>query len=128
MQYYFTKIVRNSFDGAVARLKEELSREGFGVLTELDMQATLKRKLDFQFRPYKIFGACHPPFGKGTLQIDRHIGLLLPCNFVVQKLEDGSIEVSGVNPAATMSLAENPEITTIAEQVRDKIARIIEAI
>lgn len=127
-QYYFSKTVDLSFEEAIARVTEELKKEGFGVLTEIDVQATLKKKLDVDMRPYIILGACNPPFAHQALQTDNHIGLLLPCNVIVQDAGDGKTEVAAIDPVVSMSRVENQALEPLAQEVRAKLQRVIECI
>ena len=126
MSYYFTKILSGSFDDAVARVTDELKKEGFGVLTDIDVQATLKKKLDVDFKKYRILGACNPSFAYKTLQAEDKIGLMLPCNVIVKENMDNEIEVASIDPIASMQAVENPELGDIAEEVRDKLKRAID--
>jgi uncharacterized protein (DUF302 family) len=125
-KYYFDKTVDLSFEDAVARVTEELKKEGFGVLTEIDIQATLKKKLDVDFRPYKILGACNPPFAYKALQTEHNIGLMLPCNVIVQDAGDGKSEVAAIDPLVAMSRVDNPALESIAKEVQAKLQRVIE--
>jgi uncharacterized protein (DUF302 family) len=125
MSYYFAKRVNLGYAEAVARVKEALKEEGFGVLTEIDVRATLKAKLGEEFRPYVILGACNPPFALAALSAEERIGLMLPCNVVVQEREDG-VEVSAIDPAASMKAVVNPDLESIAGEVRYKLKRVIE--
>ena len=126
MQYSIDKILDMPFDDAVKRVVEELKKEGFGVLTDIDVQTTLKKKLDVDFRKYRILGACNPPFAYKALQAERRIGTMLPCNVIVQETEAGQIEVSAIDPIASMRTIENPNLQEIADQVRDKLKKVIE--
>jgi uncharacterized protein (DUF302 family) len=128
MVYYFSKLLDISFDDAVQKTTEELKKEGFGVLTEIDVKATLKKKLDVDFRNYKILGACNPNFAYQALQKERMIGTMLPCNVIVQEPEDGKAEVTAIDPVASMQAIENPELTDIAQQVRSKLQAVIERV
>ncbi|MEP7134478.1 MAG: DUF302 domain-containing protein [Chloroflexota bacterium] len=125
-QYYFNKTVGLSFEDAITRVTEELKKEGFGVLTEIDMQATLKKKLGVDLRPYKILGACNPPFAYQALQAERNIGLLLPCNLVVQDAGNGMTEVAAIDPFVSMSKVDNPALEPIATEIKAKLQRVIE--
>ncbi len=125
MSYYFTKTLKIKFDEAIAQVTEALQKEGFGILTEIDVKATLKKKLDVDFQPYKILGACNPPFAYQALQAEDKIGTMLPCNVVVQETKAG-IEVSAVDPIASMATVENPKLAGIAEQVQAKLKKVIE--
>jgi uncharacterized protein (DUF302 family) len=127
-QYYLNKIVNLSFDEAVARVTEELKKEGFGILTEVDMQATLKKKLDVDLRPYKILGACNPPFAFKAVQTESHIGLLLPCNVIVQDAGDGKTEVAAIDPVVSMSRVDNPALEPVAQEIRAKLQRAIDCL
>ena len=124
--YYFEKTVELSFDDAVVRVTEELKKEGFGVLTEVDIQATLKKKLDVDFRPYKILGACNPPFAYKALQAEQNIGLLLPCNVIVQDAGNGKTEIAAIDPLVSMSRVENPALEPVAMEIKAKLQRVIQ--
>jgi uncharacterized protein (DUF302 family) len=126
MSYYYSKVVDLSFEEAIQRVTEELKKEGFGILTEIDVKATLKKKLDVDFRNYKILGACNPPFAYQALQAERMIGTMLPCNVIVQEVNDGKVEVAAVDPIASMQAVENPALAGIAEQVQRKLKAVIE--
>lgn len=128
MSYHFSKTVEVSFDQAVSRVIEGLKDEGFGVLTEIDVRETLKNKLDVDFRNYRILGACNPTFAYRALQSEDKIGTMLPCNVVVQEHDNGSVEVSTVDPMASMQAIENSDLGEIAEQVRAKLQRVVEAL
>ncbi|KKK64217.1 hypothetical protein LCGC14_2986470, partial [marine sediment metagenome] len=125
MQYSFNKILDMSFDDAVNRAIDELKKEGFGVLTDIDVQTTLKNKLDVDFRKYRILGACNPSFAYRALQAESRIGTMLPCNVVVQETEEGKIEVSAIDPIASMQAIENPELKDIADQVRAMLKKVV---
>lgn len=127
-QYFFSKTVDSSFGEAIERVTEELKKEGFGVLTEIDVQTTMKNKLDVNFRPYKILGACNPNFAYQALQAEKNIGLMLPCNVIVQDAGDGKTEVAAIDPLVAMSRVDNPALEPIAEQVRAKLRRMIECV
>ncbi len=126
MSYYFSKTLSISFDDAVALVTEELKKEGFGILTEIDVQATLKKKLDVDFKKYRILGACNPSFAYKALQAEDRIGLMLPCNVIVMEIPDDQIEVSAIDPAASMQAIDNPELRDVAEQVRAKLKSVID--
>ena len=126
MQYSFNKILDMSFDDAVNRVMDELKKEGFGVLTDIDVQMTLKKKLDVDFRKYRILGACNPPFAYKALQTESRIGTMLPCNVIVQETEQGKIEVSAIDPIASMQAIGNPKLKDIANQVQAKLKKVIE--
>ena len=126
MSYYFTKELNISFDDAIAKVTEELKKEGFGILTDIDVKATLKKKLDVDFRPYRILGACNPPFAFQALQTEDKIGTMLPCNVVVQEKTPGKVEVTSIDPVASMAAVNNPSLRTVGEQVREKLKRVID--
>ena len=128
MSYYFTKTVSIGFDEAIARVTEELKREGFGVLTEIDVKATLKKKLDVDFRPYRILGACNPPFAHQALLAEDKIGTMLPCNVIVQEHAAGVVEVSAVDPVASMAAVQNAALGAVAGIVRARLQKVIESI
>jgi uncharacterized protein (DUF302 family) len=122
--YGFNARFNGSFDDAVTKVTEELSKEGFGVLTEIDVKAVLKKKLDIEKRPYKILGACNPVLANKALTAEPDIGLLLPCNVVVREEDDGSINVGFMDPQAVLTLVERDDIGEIASQVREKLQRV----
>lgn len=126
MSYYFSKIVSEDFDKAIEKVTEKLKEEGFGVLTEIDVKATLKKKLDVDFKKYKILGACNPPFAYKALQAEDKIGIMLPCNVVVEENNDGKVEVSAVDPIASMQAVKNESLGTVAEEVRNKLKKVID--
>ena len=128
MSYDFTTSLDISFEEAVAKVTEELTKEGFGILTEIDVQKTLKKKLDVDFRRYLILGACNPTFAYKALQAEAKIGLMLPCNVLVQEADNGAIEVSAVDPIASMAAVENAALGDIATQVRDKLKKVIDSL
>ena len=127
MSYAISKTVSSDMTTTEARVREELQKEGFGVLTEIDMQATLKKKLDADIRPYKILGACNPPFALKSLQAEDYIGLMLPCNVLLQQRENGT-EVSAIDPVASMMAVKNPQLEATAAEVREKLKRVIAAL
>lgn len=126
MNYFKSKKVDLPFDQAITHVTEGLKEEGFGVLTEIDVKATLKKKLDVDFKNYRILGACNPPFAYRALQAEDKIGLMLPCNVVVEEQEDGTVEVSVVDPVASMQAITNEKLEPVAEQIRDKLGKVIE--
>lgn len=125
MSYYFSKTLDTTFEDAIEKTTEALKEEGFGVLTEIDIKATLKKKLDVDFKKYQILGACNPPLAHKALTSEDHIGLMLPCNVIVQEHENGDVEVSAVDPVASMQAIENDELGEVAQQVRDLLKKII---
>ena len=129
MEYYFKTTLSNTpFEEALQKVSEELKKEGFGILTEIDIKSTLKKKLDVDFYNYMILGACNPPFAYKALQAEDKIGTMLPCNVIVQEKEPGIIEVSAVDPVASMSAIENDALGGIAMEVRNKLKKVIESL
>jgi uncharacterized protein (DUF302 family) len=128
MSYYFSKKLNMPFDKAIAEVTEELKKEGFGILTEIDVKATLKKKLDVEFRNYTILGACNPPFAYKALQAEDKIGTMLPCNVIVQELSDGQVEITAINPVASMQAVENPAIKEIASEIGTKLKKVIDRV
>lgn len=128
MNYYFSKTLNVSFDEAVKKVRAALAAEGFGVLTEIDVRATLKKKLGADFRPYKILGACHPESAHRALQLEDKIGLMLPCNVVVQERAPGEVEVAAIDPVASMAAVDNAALAEVADAVRAKLESVIDKI
>ncbi len=128
MSYYFNKIVEMTFEEAVAKATEELKKEGFGVLTEIDVKAALKKKINVDFRNYRILGACNPTYAHKALLAEDKIGIMLPCNVIVQELADGRIEVAAVDPVASMQAVKNDSLGDIAMAVQAKLKLVIENI
>ncbi|HFQ13703.1 MAG TPA: DUF302 domain-containing protein [Gammaproteobacteria bacterium] len=126
--YGFTTKFAGSYEEALERVAEELQKEGFGVLTEIDVKAVLKKKLDVDKRPYKILGACNPVLANQALTAEPDIGLLLPCNVVVREEEDGSVTVAFMDPAAVLTLVEQDGIAELAGQVKEKLERVRDAL
>ena len=126
MSYYFSKTVDMEFDQAVERVTEVLQTEGFGILTEIDVTATLKKKLDVDFKPYRILGACNPPFAYKALQAEDKIGAMLPCNVIVQEISPGTVEVAAVDPIASMQAVDNPGLGEVAALVQKRLRSVIE--
>lgn len=125
MSYYFTKTVNDDFDAAIERVTAELGEAGFGVLTTIDVSATMKKKLDVDLNRYTILGACNPGYALKALQAENKIGTMLPCNVIVQQHDDGSVEVSAVDPIASMQAIENASLGAIAGEVREKLKVVI---
>jgi uncharacterized protein (DUF302 family) len=125
MKYYISKTIRTSFENAEKQTIEALKKEGFGVLTEIDIQEKLKEKLNVDFRKYKILGTCNPPNAYKALQHEDKIGVLLPCNVIIQELAKNEIEVAAVDPAASMMAVENQALESIAGEIKEKLERII---
>lgn len=128
MSYYFARTIALPFDAAIARVTEELQKEGFGVLTDIDVRATLKKKLDVDFRNYRILGACNPPFAYQALLAEDKIGTMLPCSVIVQELAAGQVEVAAIDPVASMAAVDNPDLATIGMQVRARLQKVIESL
>lgn len=129
MGYSIDRVLeQKDFERVVARTREELQKEGFGVLTEIDVQATLKAKLGAEMPPYLILGACNPPLAHRVLELEPRIGVLLPCNVVVRQRDDGRIEVSAMDPEAAMQMVENPGVREVAREVRERLARVVAAV
>lgn len=125
MSYYIAAKLGPGFDEAVRRTMEALKEEGFGVLTDIDIADTLKKKIGVDFRRYRILGACNPKLAHEALQIEGNIGTMLPCNVVIQEAADGRIEVAAIDPVASMMAVENPRLKQAAEQVREKLKRVV---
>jgi len=125
MEYYFSATLHTDFDDAVVKVTEALKTEGFGVLTEIDMQAKLKEKLGVDYKKYKILGACNPAFAYKALQAEEMIGVMLPCNIVVTDKEDGTTEVAAIHPIASMMAVQNPALEPLALEITEKIKRVI---
>ena len=128
MSYYFNITVTLSFDDAIIRVTEELKKEGFGVLTEIDVKSTLKTKIDVDFYNYRILGACNPAYAYQALQTEDKIGTMLPCNVIVQEQTPGTVEVSAVDPMASMQAVENPDLGEIADEIRTRLQKVINAL
>jgi len=128
MTYYMAATLETSFDEAIARTEAALQNEGFGVLTRVDVQQTLKNKIDVDFRPYTILGACNPKLAHEALQLEDKVGTMLPCNVVVQQKGPGQVEVAAINPVASMQAIDNPQLKKAAETVREKLSRVIESL
>ena len=125
MSYYFSKTVDQNFEDAIEKVTGELKKEGFGILTEIDVKETFKKKLDIDFRKYRILGACNPKMAHQAITAESKIGTMLPCNVIVQELENGKVEVSAVDPVASMSAVENEQLGAVAKQVREGLKRAI---
>lgn len=126
MEYYFSKTITDSFENAIQKVTKALKSEGFGILTEIDLKATLKKKLDVDFYNYTILGACNPQFAYKALVSEDKIGVMLPCNIIVQEKVAGQIEVSAVDPAASMQAIKNDKLTKIATEISDRLKKVIE--
>ncbi|NCS89334.1 MAG: hypothetical protein AUK34_07355 [Ignavibacteria bacterium CG2_30_36_16] len=127
MSYCFSKKSALGFKEAIEKVTEALKQEGFGILTEIDVKETLKKKLDVDFRPYRILGACNPPFAYKALQAEDKVGIMLPCNVIVQEKEDG-VEIAAVDPVASMQAIDNPKLGEIANEIRQRLHRVIDSL
>lgn len=128
MSYYFNKTLSMSFDDAIAKVTDELKKEGFGIMTEIDVKDAIKKKLNKDFRKYKILGACNPPYAYKALQAEDKIGTMLPCNVIVQETEGGKIEVAAIDPIASMQAVNNPSLGEIAKEVQAKLRKVIKSL
>jgi uncharacterized protein (DUF302 family) len=126
--YGFTKIVNLGYEEAIEKVTEELKKEGFGVLTEIDVKETLKKKLDIDFKPYKILGACNPPFAYKSLLAEEQIGLMLPCNVIVYVNDDSETVVAAIDPIASMQAIKNDKLGEVAETIQGKLKKVIESL
>lgn len=126
MSYYFSKTLNVSFDEAISKISEELKKEGFGIITEINVKETLKKKLNVDFNNYRILGACNPHFAYQALQKENKIGTMLPCNVIVQENPEGNIEVAAIDPLASMMAVQNIELGKIAKQVQAKLKKVID--
>jgi uncharacterized protein (DUF302 family) len=125
MSYYFSKVLTRPFDDVIIAVTKALQKEGFGVLTEIDVKATLKKKLDVEFRNYRILGACNPPFAHQALSVEDKIGLMLPCNVIVQEIGENMVEVAAIDPIASMQAVDSPGLQEIGQQVSDKLKQVV---
>ncbi len=128
MSYYFSKSVAGSFDETVTKVSNELKKEGFGILTEIDVQETLKKKLNVDFQKYRILGACNPPYAYRALTAENKIGTMLPCNVIVQEVAGGKVEVAAIDPVASMQAVSNPALMEIASEIRNKLKAVVDRI
>jgi uncharacterized protein (DUF302 family) len=128
MSYYFSTLMATTFEEAITRVTEGLKKEGFGILTDIDVKETLKKKLDVDFRRYKILGACNPPSAYRALKVEDKVGSMLPCNVVVQETPQGEIEVAAVDPLASMKAIENDDLKEVAEQIQGKLKKVIDSL
>ncbi|HSJ12474.1 MAG TPA: DUF302 domain-containing protein [Gillisia sp.] len=128
MSYYFSKTVDQNFEDAIEKVTGELKKEGFGILTEIDVKETFKKKLDMDFRKYRILGACNPKMAHQAITAESRIGTMLPCNVIVQELENGQVEVTAVDPVASMSAVKNDQLGAVAQQVREGLKRAIDSL
>jgi uncharacterized protein (DUF302 family) len=128
MSYYFHKTLKGDFNNVIEKVTAALKSEGFGVLTEIDVKETLKKKLDVDFKKYKILGACNPPFAYKALLAEDKIGAMLPCNVTVIEQENGKIEVAAVDPVASMQAIENKSLAAVADEVRNKLKKVVDSL
>ena len=128
MNYYFNKTINGTFEEVIDKVTKELQEEGFGILTEIDVKETLKKKLDVDFNKYRILGACNPPYAHKALLAEDKIGTMLPCNVIVQEIEAGVIEVAAVNPMASMQAVENEKLNDVASEITAMLENVIEKI
>ena len=128
MSYYFNKTISGNFDDVITKVTDELKKEGFGILTEIDVKETLKKKLDVDFKKYKILGACNPPFAYEALKAEDKIGTMLPCNVIVIEQAPGQIEVAAVDPISSMQAVGNPNLGKVASEVQSKLRKVVESL
>ncbi len=128
MSYYFSKVVEGDFEEVEKKVREELKKEGFGVLTEIDVKKTLKEKLGVDYKRYVILGACNPPFAYKALQTEENIGVMLPCNVLVKEKGEKEVEVVAVDPIASMEGIKNKELEQVASQVREKLQKVVQSV
>lgn len=128
MTYYFNKVLPLGFDAAVAEVTRKLKDEGFGVITDIDVKATLKIKIGVEFRPYRILGACNPSLAHEALKLEDKVGTMLPCNVIVQELAPGQVEVAAIDPVASMSAIDNPALLEKAQIVRERLEKVIRSL
>lgn len=128
MNYYFSTTLNTDFETAKEQVTEALSKEGFGILTEISVDQTFKKKLDIDFKKYHILGACNPNFAHQAISKEDKIGVMLPCNVILEETEDGSIEVSAVDPIASMSAVDNAGLADIAGEVQERLKKVIESL
>ncbi|MEJ2695439.1 MAG: DUF302 domain-containing protein [Candidatus Sulfobium sp.] len=126
MSYYFNKTVDMPFEKVLEKVTEDLKKEGFGIMTTIDVKETIRKKLNEDFRPYTILGACNPHFAHQALQIEDKIGTMLPCNVIVQQLAAGKTEIAAIDPVASMQAIDNPKLGQVAEQVRARLKKVVE--
>ena len=125
-RYAFSAVVDTSYEDAISLVTDALQEEGFGVLTEIDVKATLKKKLDREFRKYVILGACNPPYAYRSLEADLDVGLLLPCNVIVYETDDKRAYIAAINPISALEIIQSQELKSIAAEVSEKLKRVVE--
>ena len=128
MKYYFNKELKMGFEEVINKVTKALKEEGFGILTEIDIKDTLRKKLDIDFRNYKILGACNPPFAHKALLAEDKIGTMLPCNVIVQQIDANTVEVAAINPMASMMAVKNNNLNDIAEEITSKLKNAIDSL
>lgn len=128
MGYYFSKTLNCSFEEAISKTIDKLQKEGFGILSEIDVQQALKKKLNIDFKKYKILGACNPPYAYQALQLEDKIGTMLPCNVIVLENNEKQVEVAAIDPLASMLAIKNPHLQEVAEQVQAKLKKVVDAL
>jgi uncharacterized protein (DUF302 family) len=128
MHYYIARVVEAGFDETVAKVVEALKKEGIGVLTDIDVAATMKQKLGVDFRQYRILGACNPPLAHKALSAEDKIGVMLPCNVIVQQVGEGKTEVAAIDPRAAMERVGNPALAELAQEVAQRLGRVLQAV
>lgn len=128
MNYYFNKTIASDFESVKKRVIEELGKEGFGILSEIDVKATFEKKLEIDFRKYQILGACNPHFAHKAITAEDKIGTMLPCNVVLQELENGDIEVAAINATASMQAVENSKVAEIAKEISGRLKKVVDAL
>lgn len=128
MNYYYSRKIEGTIDQLVEKITEGLKEEGFGILSDINIKDLFKQKIDVEFRPYRILGACNPVFSNKAITAEERVGLMLPCNFVVQEMGDGLVDVSVVDPVASMSSIDNDALKDIASQIRDKLIFVVDGL
>ena len=128
MSYYFEKVVSTDYNETVEAVTVALKVEGFGVLSDIDVQDTLKKKINADVRKYRILGACNPPFANKAIHIEENVGLMMPCNVVIQETADGKIKVSAINPKNAMGAIGNDNLAELANEISEKLERVIEGL
>lgn len=128
MNYYFNKTIASDFESVKKRVIEELGKEGFGILSEIDVKATFEKKLEIDFRKYQILGACNPKFAHKAITAEDKIGTMLPCNVILQELENGEIEVAAINATASMQAVENSKVAEIAKEISGRLKKVVDAL
>lgn len=128
MSYYYSKIIEDSFENILRKIEVALKQEGFGILTEIDVKETLKKKLDVNFKKYKILGACNPPYAYKALQAEDKIGVMLPCNVIVIEQEENKIEVAAVDPVSSMQAVKNDNLSPVAETIKTKLKKAVDSL